>query len=219
MIFCGSLNMRWRNCDADLAAVQVVEKNSSDIRFLFAPRSIAVIGASNDTDKIGYKILCNIVSGGYRGEIYPVNPRGGEVLNRTVYKDIEDVSGAVDVASIVIPARFVLDAVVRCARKGVKFVQIITSGFSETGNAEEERKIVAVAREHGMRVLGPNIFGLYSSEVSLNSTFSATGILPGRVAILTQSGALGIALLGKTTVENIGLSAIVSIGNKSDIEG
>ncbi|OHD63968.1 MAG: hypothetical protein A2176_15155 [Spirochaetes bacterium RBG_13_51_14] len=195
-----------------------MEKNSSDIRFLFAPRSIAVIGASNDTDKIGYKILCNIVSGGYRGEIYPVNPRGGEVLNRTVYKDIEDVSGAVDVASIVIPARFVLDAVVRCARKGVKFVQIITSGFSETGNAEEERKIVAAAREHGMRVLGPNIFGLYSSEVSLNSTFSATGILPGRVAILTQSGALGIALIGKTAVENIGLSAIVSIGNKSDID-
>jgi acetate---CoA ligase (ADP-forming) len=195
-----------------------MEKNSSGIQILFEPRSFAVIGASHDTDKIGYKILNNIVSGGYKGTIYPVNPQGGELLGSRVYKNIEDIEGAIDVASIVIPAKFVLDSVVRCARKGVKFVQIITSGFSETGNTEEERKIVAAARDSGMRVLGPNIFGLYSSEASLNSTFSATGVQPGHVAILTQSGALGIALIGKTAVENIGLSAIVSIGNKCDID-
>ncbi len=195
-----------------------MEKNSSEIQVLFEPRSFAVIGASHDTDKIGYKILNNIVSGGYKGTIYPINPQGGELLGSKVYKDIEEIEGDVDVASIVIPARFVLDSVVRCARKGVKFVQIITSGFSETGNTEEERKIVAAARETGMRVLGPNIFGLYSSVSSLNSTFSATGVQPGHVAILTQSGALGIALIGKTAVENIGLSSIVSIGNKCDID-
>ncbi|MBN2079009.1 MAG: acetate--CoA ligase family protein [Spirochaetes bacterium] len=195
-----------------------MEKNSSEIQILFEPRSFAVIGASHDTDKIGYKIINNIVSGGYKGTIYPVNPQGGELLGSRVYKNIEDIEDEVDVASIVIPAKFVLDAVVRCARKGVKFVQIITSGFSETGNTEEEHKIVTAAREGGMRVLGPNIFGLYSSDASLNSTFSATGIQPGHVSILTQSGALGIALIGKTAVENIGLSAIVSIGNKCDID-
>ncbi len=193
-------------------------KNSSNIRTLFEPKSFAVIGASHDTDKIGYKIMNNIVSGGYAGKVYPINPQGGEILGNRVYKNIEDIEGDVDVASVVIPAKFVLDAVTRCAKKGVKFMQIITSGFSETGNTEEEKKIVAVAREHGMRVLGPNIFGLYSAPASLNSTFSAGTVLPGHVAILTQSGALGIALIGKTAVENIGLSTIVSIGNKCDID-
>ncbi|OHD72377.1 MAG: hypothetical protein A2W19_13600 [Spirochaetes bacterium RBG_16_49_21] len=193
-------------------------KNDNEIRDLFAPKSVAVIGASHETDKIGYKVLYNIIRGGYPGRVFPVNPHGGEILGRQVYGKIEDINGDIDVASIVIPAKFVLDAVMQCGRKGVKFVQIITSGFSEIGNTEEEKNIVAVARDYGMRVLGPNIFGLYSSEASLNSTFSATDIKPGRVAILTQSGALGIALIGKTAVENIGLSAIVSIGNKCDID-
>jgi acetyl coenzyme A synthetase (ADP forming)-like protein len=191
---------------------------NSGIRYLFEPRSVAVIGASHDTRKIGYKILNNIISGGYGGSVYPVNPQGGTLLGREVYADIENIPGDVDVACIVIPAKLVLDAVSRCAHKGVKFVQVITSGFSEIGNVEEEKKIASVARESGMRVLGPNIFGLYSSEASLNSTFSATGVRPGHVAILTQSGALGIALIGKTAVENIGLSSIVSIGNKCDID-
>jgi len=195
-----------------------METNSSGIQYLFEPRSIAVIGASRDTDKIGYKITNNIISGGYRGDVYPVNPQGGEILGRPVYKSVEDIPGDVDMVSIVIPAKFVVDSVAACARKGVKIAQIITSGFAETGNVEEEHKIVAIARESGMRVLGPNIFGLYSSAASLNSTFSATSVQPGRVAILTQSGALGIALIGKTAVDNIGLSTIVSIGNKCDID-
>lgn len=195
-----------------------METNSSGIQYLFEPRSIAVIGASRDTDKIGYKIINNIVSGGYRGAVYPVNPQGGEILGCRVYKSVEEIDGDVDMVSIVIPAKFVVDSIASCARKGVKIAQIITSGFAETGNVEEERKIVAIARDSGMRVLGPNIFGLYSSAASLNSTFSATPIQPGRVAILTQSGALGIALIGKTAVENIGLSTIVSIGNKCDID-
>jgi acyl-CoA synthetase (NDP forming) len=157
-------------------------KNRSGIKTLFEPRSFALIGASRDTDKIGYKVLNNIVSGGFKGAIYPVNPQGGELLGRKVYKSVTEIDGDVDVASIVIPAKFVLDSVTECASKGVRFVQIITSGFSETGNTEEEKKIVAVARDRGMRILGPNIFGLYSSAASLNSTFSATAIQPGRGA-------------------------------------
>ncbi len=188
-----------------------------DIQYLFKPRSIAVIGASQDTRKIGYKIVDNIVSGGYPGRVYPINSKGDEILGLRGYKDIRDVEDTVDVGVIVVPAKFVCEVVKGCAEKGVKFTPIISSGFSEIGNREEENKIVASAQERGMRVLGPNIFGIYSASSSLNATFGPKNIRSGSIAIITQSGALGIAMIGKTTVENIGLSAIVSVGNKSDV--
>ncbi len=192
--------------------------SDSSIRILFEPQSIAVIGAAREENKIGFKVLENIVSGGYRGKVYPINPHGGEILGLPVYRSLEGVEGPVDVASIVIPAKFVFDAVQSCARKKVKYLTIITSGFSEIGNNEEEKRIVSFAREHGMRILGPNIFGIYSAAASLNATFGSPGIIPGRVAIITQSGALGVAMIGRTKVENIGLSAIVSVGNKTDVD-
>ena len=189
-----------------------------NIKYLFEPRTIAVIGAARDPNKIGYKILNNILSGGYRGRVFPVNPQGGEILGLKAYRNIEEVNDPVDVATIVIPAKFVYDAVKSCARKKVKYLTIISSGFSEIGNNEEERRIVSYAHEHHMRVLGPNIFGIYSAAASLNATFGSSEIIPGRVAIITQSGALGIAMIGRTAVENIGLSAIVSVGNKTDVD-
>ena len=189
-----------------------------DIKYLFEPRSIAVIGASSVPTKIGYKILQNIVEVGYTGKIYPVNPKGGEILGHKVYRSIEEIDGDVDVAVLVIPAKLVYDTVVACGKKQVKHLSVISSGFSEVGNLEEEQKIVAYAREHGMRILGPNIFGHYSAKVSLNATFGPRDIHPGNVAIITQSGALGIAMIGKTGVQNIGLSAIISVGNKTDID-
>ncbi len=195
-----------------------MEDSNQNIRCLFEPRSIAVIGAARDENKIGYKILKNILTGGYGGQVYPVNPQGGEILGLPAYRSIEEVNGPVDVASIVIPAKFVFEAVKSCARKKVKYLTIISSGFSEIGNNEEERRIVSFANEHGVRVLGPNIFGIYSAAASLNATFGSSGIIPGRVAIITQSGALGIAMIGKTTVENIGLSSVVSVGNKTDVD-
>lgn len=191
---------------------------SQDIKYLFEPRSIAVIGASGDEKKIGYSVLRNIISGGYKGKIVPVNPRGGEILGIKAFKSIEDAPGGIDVASIVVPAHLVFDAVKSCAARGVKYVTIITSGFSEIGNTTEEREIAGYAAERGVRVLGPNIFGIYSAESSLNATFGPAKITPGQVAIVTQSGALGLAMIGKTAVENIGLSAIVSIGNKADLD-
>ena len=190
----------------------------ADIRTLFEPESVAVIGASGDPGKIGHSILKNIIDGGYRGEVFPVNPRGGVILGLNAYQRIEDIGRRIDLATIVIPAKNVPEAVKSCAGCGVKHVQIITSGFSEAGNREAETEIARTAQAAGMRVLGPNIFGLYSSNASLNATFSATEISPGPVAILTQSGALGIAMIGKTAVDNIGLSAVVSLGNKSDID-
>jgi len=194
-----------------------VEKKTN-IEYLFKPRSVAVIGASQNKAKIGYRIVENIVSHGYQGAIYPVNPKGGNVLGNKIYTELSQIPGEVDLAVIAIPARFVFDAVKDCAEKGVKHLVIITSGFSEVGNTKEENKIVQFAREHGMRVLGPNVFGIYSSAVFLDATFGPGGILPGHVAIVTQSGALGVAMIGKTTAELLGLSALVSVGNKSDID-
>ncbi len=193
-------------------------KKEYNIKYLFEPESIAVIGASQDKKKIGYSVFNNIISGGYKGAVYPVSPRGGEIDGYKVYKDVQEIEGIVDCASIVIPASLVKDAVKSCAQKKVKYIQIITSGFSEIGNDREEKEIVEIARKSGTRIVGPNMFGLYSSAASLNSTFSASKINAGHVAILTQSGALGIAMVGKTAVENTGLSAIISIGNKCDVD-
>jgi acetyl coenzyme A synthetase (ADP forming)-like protein len=192
--------------------------NKYDIKYLFEPQSIAVIGASPDTKKIGFAVFNNIITGGYKGKVFPVNPRGGEIDGHKIFTDIPEIEGEVDCASIVIPANLVKETVKKCAQKKIKFLQIITSGFSEVGNIREEKEIVEIAKESGTRIVGPNMFGLYSCAASLNSTFSATKINPGHVAILTQSGALGIAMIAKTTVDGMGLSSIVSIGNKCDID-
>jgi len=192
-------------------------KKSPEIKYLFEPRTIAVIGASHSNDKIGFKICENIVTGGYKGELYPINPKGGEVLGKKMFTKVEDVPAEIDLAVVCIPAKMVYDSVVECAKKKVKFLSIITSGFSEVGNHELEKQIVDYAREHGMRILGPNIFGTFSAKSHLNATFGPRDICYGNVAIITQSGALGIAMIGKTAVEKIGLSSIISVGNKSDI--
>ncbi len=147
-----------------------------------------------------------------------MNPRGGSILGLEAFTSVEEIPGEVDAASIAVPADLVFEAVKGCVRKGVKFGMIITSGFSEIGKTAEEREIVNYALQNGMRILGPNIFGLYSAQASLNATFGPGRISPGNVALITQSGALGLSMIGKTAVENIGLSAIVSIGNKADID-
>jgi acetyltransferase len=188
------------------------------MRSLFQPRTIAVFGASTNPAKVGYRVVENLLVGGYQGTLYPISPKGGEILGCPVSTSLGEISEDIDIAVMAIPARFVFDAVVECGKKGVKHLVVITSGFSEVGNIEEEERIVAYAREHGMRVLGPNVFGIYSDACSMNATFGPSGILSGHVAIVTQSGALGIAMIGKTAAESLGLSAVVSVGNKSDID-
>ncbi len=192
--------------------------NSPDIKYLFEPRGVAVIGASRDKSKIGYKFVENISLSGYKGRVYPVNPEGGEILGFKTYKSLADIEGEVDIACIVIPAKHVFNSIKDCTAKGVKFGVIIASGFSEIGNSAEEKRIVAQAHEHGMRILGPNIFGVYSSIASLNATFGPSNVRPGHVGVITQSGAIGIGMMGKTVTENIGISAIISVGNKSDVD-
>ncbi len=188
-----------------------------DIETLFHPNSIALVGASSDPGKIGYKILHNIIEGGFPGSVYPVNPKGGKIRTLPVHTSVAAISGAVDIAVIAVPARHVMSAVRDCCKAGVKYCLIIASGFSEIGKREEEKEIVAYARKRGMRVLGPNMFGIYSSAVSLNATFGPDRIQAGGVAIVSQSGALGLSMIGRTALENLGLSTIVSLGNKADL--
>lgn len=187
------------------------------IKYLFEPKSIAVIGASATEGKIGNSVLKNIIENGYEGKVYPVNPRETELLGLKAHPSVSAIGKEVDAASICIPAKFVFDAVKDCVDSGVKQIQIITSGFSEIGEHELENKIVEYAASAGTRILGPNIFGVYSAAANLNATFTATETVKGNVAILTQSGALGIAMMGKTAAVNLGLSVMVSLGNKSDI--
>lgn len=196
----------------------MVRQDSEGVRSLFEPRSIAVIGASGEPGKIGHAVLKNVITGGYAGKIYPVNGRGGEVVGLPAFHSVLDIGEPIDMACIAIPAKGVYDAVVQCAEKGVRNAVVITSGFSEIGNFEEERKIVEYARAREMRILGPNVFGVYSSQVGLNATFIAGDVPAGHLAMITQSGALGLTLVGRASVQNIGLSAIVSVGNKADID-
>ncbi len=192
--------------------------NQDSMKYLFEPRGIAVIGASQTPGKIGYKVVENIVTGGYREKVYPINPKGGEMLGLSVYKQIADVDGTIDVAVVVVPAELVYGALEECAKKNVKFAIIITSGFAEVGNVAEERRITRFARDNNIRIIGPNVFGVYSAVSSLNATFGPGDVTAGNVAIITQSGAIGIAMIGKTKVEGIGLSAMISVGNKSDVD-
>ncbi|MFZ4438344.1 MAG: acetate--CoA ligase family protein [Syntrophales bacterium] len=195
------------------------EKNHDErIRFLFEPRSVAIIGASHDRGKIGFAVLRNILSGGYCGAIYPINPAGGEIEGIPVRRSLQEVEGEIDVAVVTIPSPLVFAAVQDLCRHNVKNAILISAGFSEIGNLEEERKITDYANEHGMRILGPNVFGIYSSSSNLNATFVSGNIPRGHLAMITQSGALGLTLVGQASVEHIGLSSIVSVGNKSDID-
>ncbi|HAJ27106.1 MAG TPA: CoA-binding protein [Syntrophus sp. (in: bacteria)] len=196
----------------------MTEHDAENMRSLFEPRSLAIIGASRDKSKIGHAVLQNVIAGGYGGTIYPVNPGGGKIEGMPVFRSILDVDDNIDVVCITLPAGLVYDTIVQCAEKKVKHCVIITSGFSEVGNFEEEKRIADYARSKGMRILGPNVFGIYSSQVSLNATFVSGDIPSGHLAMITQSGALGLTLIGQASVENIGLSAIVSVGNKSDID-
>jgi acetyl coenzyme A synthetase (ADP forming)-like protein len=195
-----------------------MQHDRPDIRRLFEPRSVAIIGASHNTEKIGHKILENIVRGGYEGRILPINPKGGEILGQRVYESLGEAGGDLDLVVTCVPARFAVDAVKASADAGARFNLVITSGFSEVGNIEEERELTAYSVERGMRIIGPNIFGMFSASAKLDANFGPGGITAGNVAIITQSGALGLAMIGKTAVENMGISAMVSVGNKADIE-
>ncbi|MGP3982307.1 acetate--CoA ligase family protein [Streptomyces sp. KR80] len=188
------------------------------MRRLMEPRSVTVIGASNETGKIGNSVMRNLIDGGFPGEIHPVNPKADDILGRKAYKTVMDVPGEVDVAVFAIPAKFVPAALEEVGRRGIPNAVLIPSGFAETGEHELQQRIVDIAERHGVRMLGPNIYGYYSPWQDLCATFCTPYDVKGPVALTSQSGGIGMAILGFARTTGTGVSAIVGLGNKSDVD-
>ena len=184
---------------------------------LLRPKGIAIIGASDTPGKIGHTVVKNLIEGGYEDGIYPVNPKADEILGLKVYKSVLDIPGRVDAAAITVPAQYVQNVVKECGEKGVKGLIIITSGFGEVGETQLEQDIVDLAHEYGMRILGPNVVGTLSNSDKLNASFAPFLPLKGSASLVSQSGALLIAMDAITYTRRIGFDKLISIGNMSDL--
>ena len=185
---------------------------------LMHPRAIAVVGASEQEGKIGNSVMKNLVNGGFEGEIYPVNPKATEILGKKVYADVSDLPDGVDVAVFAIPAKFVVDTIAKVGDKGIATAIMIPSGFAETGEIELQQQLVDTAREHGVRFVGPNIYGVYYTAGNMSAAFTTPYDVKGPVALASQSGGIGMGILGFARSSKMGVSAIVGLGNKSDID-
>jgi acetyl coenzyme A synthetase (ADP forming)-like protein len=190
----------------------------TSMRRLMQPRSVTVIGASNEQGKIGNSVMRNLIDGGFPGDIHPVNPKADDILGRKAYKSVMDVPGEPDVAIFAIPAKYVASALEEVGRKGIPNAVLIPSGFAETGEHELQAEIVAIAEQYGVRLLGPNIYGYYSTWQDLCATFCTPYDVKGGVALTSQSGGIGMAILGFARTTKTGVSAIVGLGNKSDLD-
>lgn len=185
----------------------------------FSPRSVAVVGVSREEGRVGHYVFDNLLAAGFTGTVYPVNPKADEVHGHRCYASVKDIPETVDLAIIVVPAKYVAAVIEECGSSGIGAVIVISAGFKETGpaGAALEREVVAVAREHGIRLLGPNCLGLIATETHLNASFAPTMPSEGTISFMSQSGALGTAVLDWAAGESIGLAHFVSLGNKSDL--
>jgi len=195
------------------------ERESASARRIMHPRSVAVLGASRHPDKIGARIARNIQQCGYTGALYLVNEAGGELSGTPLYRSIAELPPEIDLAIIAVPAPRVEGAVEACIRARTFAALIITSGFAEAGAASTGRRIGVTAAAGGMRLIGPNCFGLLNTDpaVRLNATFGEVPTEPGGVGLLSQSGALGIMLLRAAHTHGVGIAQFVSIGNRVDL--
>jgi len=175
-----------------------------DMNRIMKPDAVAVIGASSEDGKIGNSVMKNLINGGYQGEIYPIHPSATEILGRKAYKSVKNVPGKIDVAVFAIPAKFVAQALVEVGEKKIPGAVLIPSGFAETGNVEGQKEIQAIGRKYGVRLMGPNIYGFYYTWKNLCATFCTAYDIKGGAALSSQSGGIGMAIIG--------------LGNKSDID-
>jgi acetate---CoA ligase (ADP-forming) len=208
-----------------LARFESRERSSAiaALRVFLQPSSVAVIGASRRRGTISGEVFHNLLATGFEGPVYPVNPKADVVQSVPAYHSVVEVPGPVDLAVIVVPAEAVLQAARDCAQKGVRALVVISSGFAEVGGegVERQRALMAVCREHGMRLIGPNCMGILNTagDVSLNATFAPTFPPQGGVGFMSQSGALGLSVIDYARQLGLGLSSFVSVGNKADISG
>jgi acetyl coenzyme A synthetase (ADP forming)-like protein len=198
-----------------------VNKNLLNLNAIFKPRSIAVIGASRTPETIGHTIVKNLVDFGFNGPVYPVNPKAKFIRSMRAYRSVLEIPDEVDMAVVCVPKQLALQAVDDCGRKDIKAVIMITAGFGETGSkgAILEKQIFERIRQYGMSLIGPNCMGVINSDadVRMDATFASHLPLEGNIAFLSQSGALGVAIIERATSMKLGLSSFVSLGNHTDV--
>jgi acetyl coenzyme A synthetase (ADP forming)-like protein len=189
---------------------------------IFSPESVAVVGASSTPGKVGHDIFENILKGGFKGTLYPVNPKARSVLSVRCYKSMMDIPDPIDLAMIILPPRIALKTVDDCIEKGVKGIVIVSAGFKEVGGegAKIEDEIADKCRKAGIRLIGPNCLGVINpnENVRLNASFSARMPHKGNISFISQSGALCTAVLDFAADRGFGFSKFVSIGNKADVD-
>ncbi len=204
----------------------IMSKSSSKSQWetllpIFFPKSVAVIGASRTPGKIGYEIIDNLMKSRFTGKIFPINPKADAVHGIKAYPSILDIEDAIDLAIICIPKEYVFEAVDQCGQKGVKGLITITAGFRETGEKglELEKQLIEKVETYGMRMIGPNCMGVINThpDVRMNATFAYEEPLPGTIGFISQSGALGAAILSLARELNLGFSLFASIGNKANV--
>lgn len=199
------------------------EKTERPLDAVFAPRSIAVVGASRRRDSIGFALLHNLVVNEFNGALYPVNPGARAIHSLKCYPSVSAIPDEIDLAVVMVPRQQVQAVVEECIAKGVKGLVVITAGFSEIGGegVERERRLRAAVRAAGVRMIGPNCMGVINTEpeLSLNATFAPVPARPGSIGFVSQSGALGVAILNVAQALGIGLTQFVSMGNKADVSG
>ncbi len=182
------------------------------------PRSVAVIGASAEDGKIGNSVMKNLINGGYQGAILPIHPKAGEILGRKAYPSVLKVDDEIDVAVFAIPAKFCAAAMEEVGQKKIPGAVMIPSGFAEIGEQALQDELLGVARKHNVRVMGPNIYGFYYTPQNLCATFCTPYDVKGKVALSSQSGGVGMSIIGFSRSTKMGVSAIVGLGNKSDLD-
>ena len=191
---------------------------------LFSPASIAIIGASMDENKIGNVILRNLISSGFSGKVYPVNPSYSEIMDLKCYPSVKDIGDPTSIAVIVLPAHVVPQTVEDCISAGVKFLIIISGGFAETGLEGEKLsdRILSLIRNSGTRLIGPNTVGLYLPYSNINTTLTSYSRVsfppPGNIGFISQSGALGLLTMDAISEYGIGISAFINLGNRLDVD-
>ncbi|MFN0096039.1 MAG: acetate--CoA ligase family protein [Dehalococcoidia bacterium] len=185
---------------------------------IMKPDAVAVIGASAEAGKIGNSVMKNLINGGYEGRIYPIHPKAKEIEGVKVYKSVKDCPTDIDVAVFAIPAALVPAALIECGEKGIPGAVLIPSGFAETGNHEAQEEIKRIGEQYNVRLMGPNIYGFYYTHKNLCATFCTAYDVRGQVALSSQSGGIGMAIVGFSRSAGMGVSAIVGLGNKSDID-
>ncbi len=193
-----------------------------NLKYIFEPKSVAVIGVSKTEGTVGNGILSNILQSNFKGAVYPVNPKYKEIMSVRTYKDILSVPDSIDMAVICIPSKHVITVVKQCAKKGVKGIVVITAGFKEIGKKGKklEDEIIAIAHKHNIALIGPNVLGVINTqqEISLNANFALKMPKPGNIALISQSGAIGVAALDYAHQHDLGISKFISIGNKAVID-